>query len=86
MKHSKNVEKYPGTLRELARDIVNMRYDSFAELYKYISEELLTDSGHDKTLGHEDVSRLLKKIAEDNSINKEDAESLWKICKKYMAD
>jgi hypothetical protein len=84
MKHPIKVEKYSGTLRELARDILNMRYDSLAELYRYLSEELLIDAKHDENLGHKKVSELLKKLAEDNVNSKEDADFLWEICEPYM--
>jgi hypothetical protein len=84
MKHTKKVEKYSGTLKELARDILNMRYDSLAELYKYLSEGLSADAEHDKILGHKQVSRLLKKLSENNLKSEEYARTLWKICKPYM--
>jgi hypothetical protein len=84
MKHSAKVEKYSGTLRELARDIVNMRYDSFAEFYKYISEELLIDAKHDENLGHKKVSAKLKTISEKNSKLEKEILSLWEICERYM--
>jgi hypothetical protein len=84
MKHPTKVEKYSGTNRELARDIINMRYDSLAEFFEYLSEELLMDAKNDESLGHKDVTNKLKKLAEDNSKSKEDALSLWKICEKHM--
>lgn len=37
IKHSKNVEKYNGSLKELAKDIGNMTYDSLALFLKRIS-------------------------------------------------
>ncbi|MCK9595770.1 hypothetical protein M0R19_01125 [Candidatus Pacearchaeota archaeon] len=84
MKHLKSVEKYSGTLEELAKDIINMRYDSVAEFFEYLSEKLIADSINDYHRGRKQLSNKLLSASEKMLGAKEIMDSIWKICKEHM--
>jgi len=86
MKHPTKVEKYSGSLEELARDIVNMRYDSLAELLGYIEKNLIEDYRNDMKRGREQLSNKLKKAAVEIFFAKGIIDSAWKICKEHMKE
>ena len=92
MKHSENIERYQGTLKELARDIVNMRYDSVAKFYEYLAGELKEDSQKDSqrqslkdsSQKRTQLSKKLEEVAEDNLEIQKKMLSIWDLCKRYM--
>ena len=47
MKHKTYIEKYDGSLEELAEDIGNLRYDALTDLLKLLSAKLNKDSESD---------------------------------------
>ena len=57
MTHLENVEKYDGTLEELAVDVANLRYDKIGEFIRHLSNEILNQSLNDKSKGRPKLSR-----------------------------
>jgi hypothetical protein len=61
VKHPDRVEKYPGSLKEMARDATNMRYDSLAEFVDYMADYLKQDSDADSERGRKKLESKIKK-------------------------
>ena len=51
MIHREDIERYPGTLAQLANDVGDLRYDALASFLRSLAEKLQTD-------GAADLSRL----------------------------
>jgi len=84
MKHSKTIEKYSWTTKELWRDIVNLDYDSLVELFDVLTIEFAKDSVHDLELKHPQVSEKLINIANRlKDILEKDVKPLADLCRWY---
>ena len=94
MKHPKTVEKYDGNLEELARDICNLRYDSFSELLEDLANNLYEDSLADAdrdSLKYNGKKRIqlsskLEDVAKKFDEAKKIMYSIWEICKPYTKE
>ena len=84
--HKTLVRKYRGTLKELAKDITDLRYDALAELLLEICKNLESDSEKDVLrerlrlaanlkLASLNLFQVVIKIVE-----------AWKICEKHLDD
>ncbi len=61
MRNSLTINGFNGTLKELAVEISNLRYDSMAKLLSYILFELERQSSHDKIIGRAKLSDIINK-------------------------
>ncbi len=86
MKHPKNVEGYPGSLAELARDTGNMHYDSLAEFLQYLADDLKRQAGTDREKGRTQLPAELEAAAEQLYAGKRRINSAAKICKPHMQE
>lgn len=86
MKHPITIEKYNGTIKELARDIANLRYDSLEEFLKWLNYEIYVDSEKDKQRGKIQLGKLLRNCSDNISESRLHIIHAWKICKKYMEE
>ena len=82
MKHPKNVEKYNGSLDELAEDIGNLSYDDLAYLIKCLGDKLTKDSKCDNSKGRLKLAGKLELAAKDIYSAREKIMYAWdKYCK-----
>ena len=86
MSHPTTVEKYDGTLKELARDICDMQYDSLAQLLDHIADNLKEDSEADLARGYKQLSDRLDQAANALYTARCRIDIAWKICKPHMKD
>jgi hypothetical protein len=63
-KHKKTIEKYSGSLEELAEDIGNLHYESLTEFLFKLSEKLYNDSSKDVSLNRLQLGDELAGAAE----------------------
>ncbi len=93
-KHPLKVEKYNGTLEELAEDIMNLRYDKTAEFIKYLSDKTKKDGDADSKRPslynskkkRKKLASKLYKIAKYFHKAEREMNLAWKISKPYMKD
>ena len=86
MKHPETVEKYQGTLEQLAQEVSNLRYDSLAHFVYCLSENLYRQATEDYV---NDRFKLGESLTEAK--NRLDFASMylkkaWNICKPYMKE
>jgi len=84
MRHPDKIEKYNGTIDELAKDITNLRYDILAQLLDKLSHNLLIDAQNDFDKGRKQLYEQLYKSSLFTSNACLTINDAWKICKKYM--
>lgn len=83
-KHKKTVEKYSGTLQELAEDIGNLHYESLHEFLKALSEKFNEDAVKDAKANNLKLSLTLMDAHIETERAAESIESAWKISKPFM--
>ncbi len=84
MKHLDHVEKYPGSLEDLAEDAGSMRYDSLADFLRYLGDDLMGQAEADKKGGRTRLASQLEATVQELYQASEKMLSAWKICKPYM--
>jgi hypothetical protein len=84
MKHQDYVEKYSGSLVDLAKDMGNMRYDSLADFLQYLADDLMKQSEADKSRGRIKLASQLEETAQELYQAREKMLSAWKTCEPYM--
>jgi len=86
MKHPSTVEGYPGSLQDLARAIVKMRYDKVEEFGKEFYEALWQEARHDADLNHPQLSRVLVEAARSMEEVNFHIGRAWKLSEPHMRE
>jgi hypothetical protein len=84
MKHPDHVEKYDGTLDDLAKDIGRMRYDSVADFLEYLAKDLQAQADYDKSKERPQLSGTMYDIVDKLLEAKKQMDKAWRICEPYM--
>ena len=84
MQHKEVVEKYDGSLEELANDIGNLRYDSLAEFLRHLSNKIHADSCNDFENCRFKLAQELKQCSYYIGLSKTYINEAWKISEPYM--
>ena len=86
MIHKSKVENYNGSLKELAEDIGDLKYDALADFFKLLQEKLQRDGQKDGSRGREKLARCLLTSSESLNVAIEEIEKAWVICEPFMKD
>lgn len=84
MSHPTALDAYDGTLKELAHDVANLRYDALQEFLDALRHQLVSDGGKDFKRGRRRLAedlRLAAGAVAGASISIGDA---WTICKDHV--
>ena len=84
MIHKTTVEKYQGTLKELARDIGDLRYDALNEFLVELGEKIIDDGIKDKNRGRKKLYNALYMAFEGLNIAQQEIGNAWKICSTFV--
>jgi hypothetical protein len=84
MKHADRVERYPGTLAELAGELGNLRYDALAVFLAALAVKLDGDSLQDAERGRKKLAATLHAASEELAEAATAIEQAWTICKPHM--
>jgi len=84
MIHREDVERYPGSLRELAEDVGNLRYDALAGFLRLLAAKLEADASADEGRGRARLAVALRASAADVAAAASDIEMAWRICEPHM--
>ncbi|MFN8454895.1 MAG: hypothetical protein U0401_09555 [Anaerolineae bacterium] len=79
-----DIEKYEGTLKELAEDIGNLRYDALTDFLRLLSEKIKSDAIKDQARKRQKLANCLDTCAEKLQKASADINEAWKICEPYM--
>lgn len=78
------VERYRGSLKDLAKDIANLRYDAQVEFLNNLDNEIMQFYFKDKKAGKHQLALAGKKTADKIKEAAKWANRCWAISKKYM--
>jgi hypothetical protein len=84
MIHRQDVERYPGSLVELAEDLGNLRYDALAEFLHALSKKLRVDGDADEARGRPKLARGLHEAGTALGESAKKIEEAWTICEPPM--
>ena len=82
--HLEDISKYKGTLKQLANDIGDLRYDKMEKLLGYLESKIRRDSGVDKKAGRDKLGGRLTYAAGAISELRNQIRRAWIICAPYM--
>jgi len=83
-KHKEVVEKYEGTLQELAEDIGDLHYRELAKFLSHLNMKIYSDGCKDFGRGREKLSSELTKASTDLSNAGNHIYKAWKISEPFM--
>jgi hypothetical protein len=84
MVHREEVERYPGTLAQLASDIGDLRYDALAIFLRALAAKLSSDANADAQRGRPQLARTLRGGASALGEAAAEVERAWAICAQHM--
>ncbi len=84
MTHRENVERYAGTLAELAGDLGDLRYDALAAFLRALAEKIDADGQADAGRGRPRLATALRGAGASIASAADDVERAWSICSPYM--
>jgi hypothetical protein len=84
MIHREDVERYPGTLTELASDLGDLRYDALAAFLAALAEKIDADGRADAGRGRNKLAAALRGAGTSVASAAADVERAWSICAPRM--
>lgn len=82
--HARHIERYPGTLAELATELGDLRYDALAAFLTELAAKLEADSLKDAARGRQKLAAALQAAAIEVSGAAEHIATAWRICEPHM--
>ncbi|MEM6752732.1 MAG: hypothetical protein AAF630_07170 [Cyanobacteria bacterium P01_C01_bin.38] len=86
MKHQTNIEKYDSSLKALAEDIGNLRYDALAEFLKLLSDKINQDAEKDLSRNRVKLAACLKECSLELNQASIAIDKAWEICEPYCRE
>ena len=80
MIHRDDIERYPGTLAELAEDLGNLRYDALASFLRELAGKLAADGKADAGRDRPRLAAALRDAGASVASAAADVERAWSIC------
>ncbi len=84
MVHHQNIEKYRGSLPQLAEDIGNLKYDALADFLHLLSVKIESDAASDKARGRVQLASSLQNCSNHLAKAATQIEQAWHISEPYM--
>ena len=83
-KHPKQIEKYSGSLKDLAEDIGNLHYEALAEFLRHLSTKLDNDMNKDMAAGRIKLAAELEAAEFNIWVASGKIQLAWLISQPYM--
>ena len=84
MVHREQLERYPGTLDELAGEVSDLRYDALAAFFQALAAKLTTDAVADQARGRPRLAAALRGGASAIATAAAHIEKAWAISSPHM--
>jgi hypothetical protein len=84
MVHREDVERYPGTLAQLACEVGDLRYDALAAFLHALAAKLDEDGNADAGRGRHKLAAALHAASASVTASAIDVELAWSICAPRM--
>jgi hypothetical protein len=82
--HRENIERFPGTLAELAGEVGDLRYDALAAFLRALSAKLAADAAADAGRGRPRLAAALRGGAAGVAAAAAEVERAWAISAPHM--
>ena len=83
--HAVAVERYPGTLADLATEVGRLRYDAGAHFLRALAAELAREAEGDRGRGRPKLAARLDALSADVAKAAHDLTAIWRLCKPHAA-
>jgi hypothetical protein len=83
-KHKDHIEKYDGDIKQLARDIADLRYDTLEQFLKELKECIEVDLEKDSDGGRKKLANALFNTAIGIGLAEDSIKDAWNISKPFM--
>jgi hypothetical protein len=84
MVHREDVERFPGTLAQLADEVGDLRYDALAVFLHALAAKLDEDGSADADRGRHKLAAALRAASASVTTAATDVELAWSICAPRM--
>jgi hypothetical protein len=84
MAHLVDVDRYPGTLTQLAGEVADLRYDALVVFLRSLAARLESDANADADRGRPRLARRLHATARKMMAAATEVEKAWSICAPRM--
>ena len=84
MKHPATVENYPGTLKQLAEEIGDLRYDALASFLSLLADKIQSDGDKDHSRNRVQLAKQLYYCSSALNEAKIAIDKAWGISEPYM--
>jgi len=84
MKHPSTIEKYQGSLEELATDLGNLRYDALEDFLNLLANKIHLDGNADLGRGRKKLANRLYQAAKQIQSAAQEIQVAWDISEPYM--
>jgi hypothetical protein len=82
--HRRNIERYPGSLADLAGEVGDLRYDAVAEFVRALAAKLAADGDADAGRGRPKLASALHAASETLTSAAAEIDRVWAICAPRM--
>ncbi len=86
MKHTENIDNYNGSLKDLAKQVSNLKYNKLADFLNYLADELLKQSSDDVYNKKIKLATCLSFAAKNIILAIKDIDDAWRISKPFMKE
>lgn len=86
MKHPTKINNYKGSLEDLAKEIVNLRYDAVIYFLNCLQKEFIKEAENDHSKGRKKLAFELQFVAGSLSRSCYYLEKAWNICKPFIKE
>ena len=84
MRHKERVARYGGSLRQLAVELADMRYDALEKFLRHLAAKLKADSEADQARGRRKLSSALYFASTGVDWTAVHVAEAWRISKPFM--
>ncbi len=83
MIHKSDIENYAGTMKDLAEEIGNLKYDALSKFLSLLADKIETDGDKDKSRNRVKLAKNLHNCSNKLRESKLEIDEAWIICEPY---
>ena len=84
MSHATGIERFPGTLADLANEVGDLRYDALAAFLESLAAKLQADAREDGSEGREQLASALDEASQGVRAAADSIGKAWRVCEPHM--
>ncbi|MEM6379114.1 MAG: hypothetical protein AAF705_12940 [Bacteroidota bacterium] len=84
MIHKATIGNYSGSMKELAEEIGDLRYDALSDFLNLLADKIERDGDKDKSRDRVKLAKNLHDCSNQLNAAKQSIDQAWIICEPYM--